>query len=383
MKNVKILFFLIVLFSAVSSVFSQVSSSVPEVLSIEKDGKSNTDVNETIAKLKQALKTEKSNSEKMKIYAFMASLQEQLGLYQDAKNNYSLAANYSASVNKTAGSSAAVESSYLLGAVRCALSTGDTVSADYILSTAFLSSGIDAETQSYVKLYAVWSWLCKISSESELAAPVAVLKQYLTLLPSQSVKPAVLITLWYLTGDNSYADTLKKDFASAPETAVIKGEAYVMPAPFWYFVPAARPDARPDDKKDSSAVAAKEPAGKAAESAKASKDVIDSASAGQPAKAAAEKTAVSKETASNAAENESSGTASNTAVKQQLGLFRDRVNAEALVERLKAAGFAAEISTEKRTSGNTYYLVTVPEKADGSVGDRLRKSGFECYPVYE
>ena len=377
MKNVKILFFLIVLFSSVSSVFSQVSSSVPEVLSIEKDGKSNTDVNETIAKLKQALKTEKSNSEKMKIYAFMASLQEQLGLYQDAKNNYSLAANYSASVNKTVGSSAAVESSYLLGAVRCALSTGDTVSADYILSTAFLSSGIDAETQSYVKLYAVWSWLCKISSESELAAPVAVLKQYLTLLPSQSVKPAVLITLWYLTGDNSYADTLKKDFASAPETAVIKGEAYVMPAPFWYFVPAARPDARPDDKKDSSAVAAKEPAGKAA------KDVMDSASAGQPAKAAAEKTAVSKEAASNAAENESSGTASNTAVKQQLGLFRDRVNAEALVERLKAAGFAAEISTEKRTSGNTYYLVTVPEKADGSVGDRLRKSGFECYPVYE
>ena len=378
MKNAKILFFLIVLFSAVSSVFSQVSSSVPEVLSIEKDGKSNTDVNETIAKLKQALKTEKSNSEKMKIYAFMASLQDQLGLYQDAKNNYSLAANYSASVNKTAGSSAAVESSYLLGAVRCALSTGDTVSADYILSTAFLSSGIDAETQSYVKLYAVWSWLCKISSESELAAPVSVLKQYLTVLPSQSVKPAVLITLWYLTGDNTYADTLKKDFATAPETAVIKGEAYVMPAPFWYFVPAARPDARPDDKKDNSAVASKEPAAKetsakTAESAKAATVATDSVPAVQAA----------KESTASAAEKESSGSASNTAVKQQLGLFRDRVNAEALVERLKAAGFAAEISTEKRTSGNTYYLVTVPEKADGSVGDRLRKSGFECYPVYE
>ena len=373
MKNAKILFFLIVLSSLVSSVFSQVSSSVPEVLSIDKDGKSNTDVDETIAKLKQALKTEKSNSEKMKIYAFMASLQEQLGLYQDAKNNYSLAANYSASVNKAAGSSAAVESSYLLGAVRCALSTGDTVSADYILSTAFLSSGIDAETQSYVKLYAVWSWLCKISSESELAAPVSVLKQYLTVLPSQSVKPAVLITLWYLTGDNTYADTLKKDFATAPETAVIKGEAYVMPAPFWYFVPAARPDARPDDKKDNSAVASKEPAAKTAESAKAATVATDSVPAVQAA----------KESTANAAENESSGTASNTAVKQQLGLFRDRVNAEALVERLKAAGFAAEISTEKRTSGNTYYLVTVPEKADGSVGDRLRKSGFECYPVYE
>ena len=378
MKNAKILFFLIVLFSLVSSVFSQVSSSVPEVLSIDKDGKSNTDVNETIAKLKQALKTEKSNSEKMKIYAFMASLQEQLGLYQDAKNNYSLAANYSASVNKAAGSSAAVESSYLLGAVRCALSTGDTVSADYILSTAFLSSGIDAETQSYVKLYAVWSWLCKISSESELAAPVSVLKQYLTVLPSQSVKPAVLITLWYLTGDNTYADTLKKDFATAPETAVIKGEAYVMPAPFWYFVPAARPDARSDDKKDNSAVASKEPAAKetsakTAESAKAAKAVMDSIPAVQAV----------KESTASAAEKEFSGSASNTAVKQQLGLFRDRVNAEALVERLKAAGFAAEISTEKRTSGNTYYLVTVPEKADGSVGDRLRKSGFECYPVYE
>ncbi len=366
MKNAKILFFLIAFCFLGSFVFSQVPSSVPEVLSIEKDGKSNTDVNETIAKLKQALKTEKSNSEKMKIYAFLASLQEQLGLYQDAKNNYSLAANFSASVNKAAGSSAAVESSYLLGAVRCALSTGDTVSADYILSTAFLSSGIDAETQSYVKLYAVWSWLCKVSSEAELAAPVAVLKQYLTVLPSQSVKPKVLITLWYLTGDNAYADTLKKDFASAPETAVIKGEAYVMPAPFWYFVPAARPDTRPDDKKDNSAVAAKE-------TSKTAVVATDSSPSVQPSKESAEK----------ATEKAASGSASNTAVKQQLGLFRDRVNAEALIERLKAAGFAAEISTEKKTSGNTYYLVTVPEKADGSVGDRLRKSGFECYPVYE
>ena len=44
-------------------------------------------------------------------------------------------------------------------------------------------------------------------------------------------------------------------------------------------------------------------------------------------------------------------------VRQQLGLFKDKANAENLVSRLKDKGFAAKITEEVRPSGTTYYIV--------------------------
>ena len=48
---------------------------------------------------------------------------------------------------------------------------------------------------------------------------------------------------------------------------------------------------------------------------------------------------------------------------------------------VKAKGFDAFITTEKRASGTTYYIVLVREDKTGNVADRLRSSGYDCYGV--
>ena len=70
-------------------------------------------------------------------------------------------------------------------------------------------------------------------------------------------------------------------------------------------------------------------------------------------------------------------------MRQQLGLFKDKANAENLVSRLKDKGFAAKITEEVRPSGTTYYIVAVDETKENNMGDRLRSAGFECYPIFE
>ena len=64
----------------------------------------------------------------------------------------------------------------------------------------------------------------------------------------------------------------------------------------------------------------------------------------------------------------------------QLGLFREKANADRLVAALKDKGFTAAVTTETRASGTTYYIVAVDE-TDGSIGDKLRTAGFEFYPL--
>ena len=199
------------------------------------DGIVETTATETVQALKDKYAAASGTKEKLEILTLLAPLQEQLGLYQDAQTNYSIAANLSASIKNASGSSAAADETLLLGAVRCALSCGDTPSADYILSTAF-SAPVSAETQAYKILYAVWSWLCKSEDGVVPAQPVAVLKQSVQQSSMKVVKPVMLLTLWYVTGDNTYAAQLEKEYPQSPECAVVKGNASFMPVPFWYFV---------------------------------------------------------------------------------------------------------------------------------------------------
>ena len=52
-----------------------------------------------------------------------------------------------------------------------------------------------------------------------------------------------------------------------------------------------------------------------------------------------------------------------------------------LADEVKAKGFDSFITTEKRASGTTYYIVLVREDKNGNVADRLRSSGYDCYGV--
>lgn len=311
-------------------------------------------VSSKMDELKKTAQTASSAEQKVTAYSQLASLQEQLGFYADAKNSWSLAANYSAAVKVANGNASSAAEAPLLGAVRCALSTGDTASADYIMSTAFLQS-VSAETQAYVKLYAVWSWLCKVETLEELAQPVAVLQNALQQSSMQIVKPVVLLTLWYLTGDETYAAQIHDSFPGSPEDAVANGGAVIMPAPFWYFVPAVRPEQAASRETDAS-----------------SNTTAGTASAGTAASSGS-----GTATASSAASSDST-----KVVYQQLGFFRDKANAQVLVDRVAKSGFKAEIREEKRSSGTVYYAVVVPENADETVGQQLKNAGYECYPVY-
>lgn len=353
--------------------------------------------------LKKTAQTASTAEQKVTAYSQLASLQEQLGFYTDAKNSWSLAANYSAAVKVSQGNASSAAEAPLLGAVRCALSTGDTASADYIMSTAFLQE-VSAETQAYVKLYAVWSWLCKVETIEELAQPVAVLQNALLQSSMQTVKPVVLLTLWYLTGDQTYAAQIHDSFAGSPEDAVANGGAIIMPAPFWYFVPAARPEqaaSREATAVYSGSTASSPAAGSTTTassttgSANAAKTTAESGStavATNAAKTTAESgsTAVATDSRSTGAATASGTTGttgaasadSSKVVYQQLGFFRDKANAQSLVDRVAKSGFKAEIREEKRASGTMYYAVVVPENADETIGQQLKNAGYECYPVY-
>lgn len=321
--------------------------------------------------LKKTAQTASSPEQKVTAYSQLASLQEQLGFYSDAKNSWSLAANYSAAVNVSQGNASTAAEAPLLGAVRCALSTGDTASADYIMSTAFLQE-VSPETHAYVKLYAVWSWLCKVETAEELSQPVAVLQNALLQSSMQTVKPIVLLTLWYLTGDQTYATQLHTSFPGSPEDAVANGGAVIMPAPFWYFVPAVRPEQAASREATAAYTnTAASPAVSASTTASASTSAT-SGSASSP----------SETTASATKADSASSADSTTVVYQQLGFFRDKANAQTLVERVAKSGFKAEIREEKRASGTVYYAVVVPENADETIGQQLKNAGYECYPVY-
>ena len=91
------------------------------------------------------------------------------------------------------------------------------------------------EYTSTFKLYAIWSWLSKCSSYDETYEPIAVLKSYLELDSMKAVRPQMLFTLWFITGQIQYASALKKDFPQSAEYAVICGRAELAPSPFWFF----------------------------------------------------------------------------------------------------------------------------------------------------
>ena len=236
----------------------------------------------------------------------------------------------------------------VLDAVRCSLSSGDCSTADSYLNSAVRNSQ-DETIQAYIKLYEVWSRLCQIESNSQLDESVALLKAYSDFPSMKAVQPSVLLTLWYVTGQESWGKKLRAAFPKSPEAAIVAGNVQMTPAPFWYFMP----------KKGSALEAAAE---NAAESQSVPMEKSDDSSGG--------------------ADDSSQSEASEKIKKQQLGLFKSRDNAQGLCDRLKEKGFKPYITEETRPSGTTYFIVVVDENAKGNIGEQLRSAGFECYPIF-
>ncbi len=338
--------FLLFLFLQISFAFSQTAKSV-----IGEAAKKSS-VDDSIAYLKKTVAQIQSQSEKRIVYTFLGEVLEHVGLYADAQKAYATAAGFQGAAGTDPSLPYKSSEQLVVDAVRCALCAGDYTSADSYLNSSVRNSK-DAGIIAHVKLYEQWSALCKAKNESDTKEAVALLKAYSDLDSMSSVKASVLLTLWHLTGDAVYSDRLKKAFPNSMEASIVKGEVQILPTPFWYFVPRSGVDL-PDIKNE---------------------DIATSSEAAPVAPEPAPK----KESAP----EKSNKSSSEKIVRQQLGLFKDKVNAQALVDKVKAKGFDAKITSELRPSGTTYYIVIVDENKDGTIGKELKTAGFECYPVFD
>ena len=330
----KTLFFVFAVFLSLS-----LFAAEPTAAFVTKEAAKKDSVEESVTYLKTQISKMTIPAEKRSAYIFLASLQEQMALYDDAQKSYAAAAGIAA--GNAEGMPKKTNEQIVLDAVRCALSCGDSATADSYLNSAVRNSK-NPDVQAYIKLYSQWSALCKADTVSDIQEPLVMLQAYLKVDSMKSVKPAVLLTLWYVTGDNSYSNQITKLYPKSIEASIVRGDAQLLPTPFWFFVP---------------------------KSGEAEQGTGSIAMPEEPKQTPAEK----------AAEAVASAPARFT--KWQLGLFRTESNAKLLSDEVKAKGFDAYITTETRASGTTYYIVLVREDKTGNVADRLRSCGYDCYGV--
>ncbi|MBP5602970.1 MAG: SPOR domain-containing protein [Treponema sp.] len=304
----------------------------PKAKDIAAESARKATVEESISYVQNQLKSLTVASEKRAAYVFLASLQEQMSLYGDAQKNYATAAGIAA--GDAEGMPKKTNEQLVIDAVRCALCCGDWPTADSYLNSSVRNSK-NAQILSYVKLYAQWSALCRAENVNDLNEPLELLKAYLKVDSMKSVHPVILLTLWYVTGEKSWADQITKNFSTSTEAAIVRGDVQLLPTPFWFFVPKS---------------------GVAEQGTGTFTDVSNVTSESTPA----------------------ATTTKNT--KWQLGLFKTESNAKLLCEEVQKKGFDAYVTSEVRASGTTYYIVLVKDDGTGTA-DKLRSAGYDCYPV--
>ena len=307
---------------------------------VVKEAEKKESIEESLSYVKNQIAKTTVLSEKRSLYIFLGNMQEQLAYYDDAKKSYASAAGIAAA--NAEGMQKKSNEQLVLDAVRCALSQGDYETAHAYLNSSIRNSK-DNLIQAYTKLYTQWAALCSVESKEDLAEPVEILKAYSKVDSMKELRPAILLTLWYVTGENQYSKEIIKSFPKSTEAAIVNGDAQLLPTPFWFFVP------------------------KLGEVEQGIGSIVIQNAEKEEKKLASEPKKVIQ--------------SSSEIIKLQLGLFRTENNAKLLVEELKSKGFDCYITTEKRSSGTTYYIVLIHENKERTLADKLRSSGYECYIV--
>lgn len=299
---------------------------------------------ESLSYLKDQVAKMNLPAEKRATYVFIATLEEQMALYDQAQKSYAQAASIAA--GDAEGMPKKSNEEIVLDAIRCALSSGDYMTADSYLNSAVRNTR-NQKIQAYIKLYTQWSALCRAEKVDDIQEPLVMLQAYLKLDSMECLRPAIYLTLWYLTGDKSYSQQLASKYPKSPEAAIVKGDVQLLPTPFWFFVP------------------------KTGEAEQGTGSYADTSSSSGTSSSAANETSSSQ----------GQSAASSKTTKWQLGLFKTQSNAKLLVDELKSKGFEAYTTSETRASGTTYYIVLVNEDKSGNMADKLRNAGYDCYAV--
>lgn len=292
-------------------------------------------------------------SDKRSLYAFLASIQESLSKYSEASKTFAKACAIGG--GNADGFPKKTNEELVLDAVRCALCAGDWETANSYLNSSVRNSK-NPEILAKIKLYEQWAVLCKAETPEDIDEPIAMLDAYKNLDSMKSVKPSILLTLWHLTGNAEYSSALKKEFPSSIETEIVNGRAALLPSPFWYFTPRKNfqiPAEKTETTKNSSAE-------------------IKIASP-----------QISKTDSSSEENFVPQNAESSNSVKLQLGLFREKSNAQKFCDSVTQKGFKPFIIEEKRSSGTTYYAVLIEQNGDEELSLKLKTSGFENYRYSE
>lgn len=292
-------------------------------------------------------------SDKRSLYAFLASIQESLSKYSEASKTFAKACAIGG--GNADGFPKKTNEELVLDAVRCALCAGDWETANSYLNSSVRNSK-NPEILAKIKLYEQWAVLCKAETPEDIDEPIAMLDAYKNLDSMKSVKPSILLTLWHLTGNAEYSSALKKEFPSSIETEIVNGRAALLPSPFWYFTPQKNfqiPAEKTETTENTSA-----------ETKTASPQISKTDS-------------ISEE--NSVPQNDESS----DSVKLQLGLFREKSNAQKFCDSVTQKGFKPFIIEEKRSSGTTYYVVLIEQNGDEELSLKLKTSGFENYRYSE
>lgn len=305
--------------------------------------------NDAVVLIQNEIKNITVLAEKRSLYAFLGSLQETLSMFDDARQSYASAAGIGA--KDAEGMKKKSSEELVIDAVRCALSGGQADLAVQYLNSSVRNSK-NEKIQAQIKLYEQWAALSKAETVKETEEAITFLKVYSTLPSMNTVKKSILLTLWYMTDSKDYASALVTEFPNSLEAGIVLGKVMVTPAPFWYFVPrekvAQHIETAPVKIKQETVAETAKPK----EEAKTETETVEKT----------EKYEVAK--------------------KLQLGLFRDKVNAQSYAEKVTKKGFKPYIQEEKRASGTIYYIVVVDENSQGTMGTELKTAGFESYPIF-
>ena len=151
----KRLFCTAVLVFSLSSVFAQ--NAALSAKSVIEGAAKKSSVEDSISYLKKNVSSVSVNAEKRAVYAFLAAILEQQGLYAEAQKTYAQAASIQGSADtKVSGVPNKSSEQLVIDAVRCALCAGDYATAESYLNSAVRNSK-DAGIIAYVKLYEQWS----------------------------------------------------------------------------------------------------------------------------------------------------------------------------------------------------------------------------------
>lgn len=303
-------------------------------------------------------------SEKRSLYAYLGSLYELMCDYAEAQKCYVSAAEISA--RDAEGMAKKSNEELVLDAVRCALCAGEGETALSYLNSAVRNSKSE-EVQAKIKLYEEWAKLSLAENSGEAEESLALLKAYSGISSMKSVKPSVLLTLWYTTGEKKYSETLLNEFPGAAETGIVTGKVQILPTPFWFFLP---------KHNDAEVLHSAEHSGQE------SSDAEKKTSSETKKISAGTEQFYSEEKKSSADENALKSEENHSASKLQLGLFKSKENAVSFVARLSEKGFSAYIQEETRGSGTVYYIVLIDENPESNMGLKLKSAGFESYPVF-